>query len=682
MKNIKFNFKEWSVPLALLILCILSFGLLIPSLGFYWDDWEGILVSDQFNLSEFWTYFSGNRPLAAWTHIVLTPILGVKPLNWHLYTLFIRWLTIYLMWTSFCKIWPNHKRQVTYAAFLFTVYPIFIQQPISVAYHQHWTAFALFFVSLLTMILSIQKPRYYWLFTGIALISLFLDISIIEYTLGLELLRPVIIWIISPPDTKQSLKKRIGFVISRWLPYILLIGGFTYWRISYTIQASVDPNKPTLLLSLFSQPLKTIIDLVQIVLQDTLFILVSSWYKTLEPDLIQIRQPFNILSWGLVVLVAFALYIYLSNLKFDQTQNDKSNKWYLQAFLFALAATLFGALPIWSTYRQASGDGLFVDRFAMISMFGASILLVVAFDWIVHDTKRVLLILSILIGISSGLHFRNANDYRWSWIKQQRVYWQLYWRAPAIEPDTSIMSFEQLAPFVSPTFSFNLLYDQPDNQRNFPYWYYSLGQFSNDLPGLVEGKEIDAEHREFTYSASSKNSLVILYDPPFTNCLWVLNEEHASEPYLPDLTQKALPLSNPGRILDVPQSADYPSTDIFGKEPQPNWCYYYEKAELAKQFEDWESLRALGDTTLEKGYSPQNLEANSPHEWIPFIEGFAYTGDLENAKNITIESYGVDSNYNVALCNVWIRVSNNKPGNEDIENASKEMFDYLGCNPK
>ncbi len=463
---------------------------------------------------------------------------------------------------------------------------------------------------------------------------------------------------------------------------MVLIGGFTYWRINYTMQASVDPNKPTLLLSLFSQPIKTIIDLVQIVLQDTLFILVSSWYKTLEPGLIQIRQPFNILSWGLVVLVAFALYIYLSNLNFDKTQNDKSNKWYLQAFLFALAATLFGALPIWSTYRQASGDGLFVDRFAMISMFGASIILVVVCDWIIHDTKRVLLILSIMAGISSGLHFRNANDYRWSWIKQQRVYWQLYWRAPAIEPDTSIMSFEQLAPFVSPTFSFNLLYDQPDNSRDFPYWYFSLGQFSNDLPGLIDGKEIDAEHREFTYSASSKDSLVILYDPPFTNCLWVLNEEHASEPYLPDLTQKALPLSNLGRIQDVPLSTDYPSKDIFGKEPQPNWCYYYEKAELAKQFEDWDSLRLLGDTALENGYSPQNLEANSPHEWIPFIEGFAYTGDLENAKNITVDSYGVDNNYNVALCNVWIRISNNRTGNEEIEKASKEMFDFLGCNPK
>ena len=34
-----------------------------------------------------------------------------------------------------------------------------------------------------------------------------------------------------------------------------------------------------------------------------------------------------------------------------------------------MAATIFGTLPIWSTYRQASGDGLFVDRFAMVSMF-------------------------------------------------------------------------------------------------------------------------------------------------------------------------------------------------------------------------------------------------------------------------------------------------------------------------
>ncbi len=41
MKN---TLTKWQTPLALLVLLILSFGLLIPQLGFYWDDWPVILT--------------------------------------------------------------------------------------------------------------------------------------------------------------------------------------------------------------------------------------------------------------------------------------------------------------------------------------------------------------------------------------------------------------------------------------------------------------------------------------------------------------------------------------------------------------------------------------------------------------------------------------------------------------
>ena len=681
MKNIKVDFQEWSVPIALLILSILSFGLLIPTLGFYWDDWEGILVSDQFPLSEFWLYFKGNRPLAAWTHIVLTHILGVKPLNWHIYTLIIRWLTVCLMWVSLAKIFSAHKKLLTFSAFLFTIYPIFIQQPISVAYHQHWTAFALYFVSILTMILALQKKKYYWIFTAISLISLFLDLSILEYTLGLELLRPFFIWRICK-EKENKKNKLAGIVILKWLPYLLLFGGLLYWRFSYTLQTSIDPNRPTLLLGLLSSPIKTVIDLAQMIVQDMVFIFVSSWYKTLSPNLIQLRQPFNILSWALTILVALLCFYYLYNLKFktDETAtNDKASN--TQILLTGILASLFGSLPIWSTYRQASGEGMFVDRFAMVSMFGASIVIVYFLLWLIRDKKKSLLILVILVGISSGMHLRNSNDYRWSWIKQKRIYWQLYWRAPYIEPKTSIMSFEQLVPFVSPTFSFNLIYGQPDGNQTFPYWYFPLDQFQNDLNGIVDGKPIEASHREFNYSAFSKDTLIVMYEPPFTNCLWVLDKENIDEPYLAELTKQSLSISNFDRIKPKAEFANLPSKHIFGKEDQDNWCYFYEKAELAKQNSDWDTIIELGNAAIETGYSPQSLESNSPHEWKPFIEGFAYTDDIEKAKELTIESYNTDHNYDVSLCNLWIKISNNRSDNTQVVNAAQEIFSIIGCNP-
>ena len=38
-------------PLFMLLVAILAFGLMIPGLGFYWDDWAKILVSRLYGLS-------------------------------------------------------------------------------------------------------------------------------------------------------------------------------------------------------------------------------------------------------------------------------------------------------------------------------------------------------------------------------------------------------------------------------------------------------------------------------------------------------------------------------------------------------------------------------------------------------------------------------------------------------
>ena len=40
MRN--WRFRPSTVPFALLAYCVISFGLLIPWLGFYWDDWPSI----------------------------------------------------------------------------------------------------------------------------------------------------------------------------------------------------------------------------------------------------------------------------------------------------------------------------------------------------------------------------------------------------------------------------------------------------------------------------------------------------------------------------------------------------------------------------------------------------------------------------------------------------------------
>jgi len=55
----------------------------------------------------------------------------------------------------------------------------------------------------------------------------------------------------------------------------------------------------------------------------------------------------------------------------------------------------------------------------------------------------------------------------------------------------------------------------------------------------------------------------------------------------------SIPLSDPSRIIITGKDMPVMPEDIFGKEPPHTWCYYYEKAELARQAGDWEQVAKL-----------------------------------------------------------------------------------------
>ncbi len=126
--------RENSFPLALLILCLISFIPTIYRLGFYWDDWPSIWFYHMWGPSSFREGFAIDRPLLAYVFMLTTPIMGESALSWQLFGVFTRWLTSLALWWTFCGIWPKHKRQASWAVILFTIYPGFSQQYISVTY--------------------------------------------------------------------------------------------------------------------------------------------------------------------------------------------------------------------------------------------------------------------------------------------------------------------------------------------------------------------------------------------------------------------------------------------------------------------------------------------------------------------------------------------------------------------
>jgi len=326
-------------------------------------------------------------------------------------------------------------------------------------------------------------------------------------------------------------------------------------------------------------------------------------------------------------------------------------------------------------------SGLYNDRFAMASMFGASLLIVALLEWFIRQRWQRVVILAVLMGLATGMHLRIGNTYAWSWTMQKRLLWQLYWRAPYIQPNTAILSEGEIFPYVRPTYSINLLYLEPREAERLSYGFFIIGRdVTADITLDPEGRQINAEYRGFsqTFSSQSQESLVIHYKPPDTDCLWMMKPEDQRSPYfLPEIVRGSLHLSDLSRIQADPILDDYPPTDIFGKEPPHDWCYYYEKADLRRQSGQWDAIVSLGEEAAAKGYTPLNID--SPHEWLPFIEGYAYTGDWETAVELSLASLDRDVRYRPTLCLLWQQINLVGPQGADNEQAYEQIYSTMQC---
>ena len=135
------------------------------------------------------------------------------------------------------------------------------------------------------------------------------------------------------------------------------------------------------------------------------------------------------------------------------------------------------------------------------------------------------------------------------------------------------------------------------------------------------------------------------------SCLRVLDTVYADDPMYSDGQRALISFSHPSRILPAADSAA-PDPNIFGPEPPHDWCYFFEKADLARQQSDWKTVIALFQQAGQKGLTPK-----TGVEYIPFIEAYAQTGNWQKAYDLTLSAQKMTANLGMMLCNSWSRLS-------------------------
>ena len=671
-----FNIKY--VPIGLLILCFAAYGLLIQSLGFYWDDWPLVWVSHNFGPAGFFETFSTDRPFLAGIYFITTSLIKSIPLQWQIMAIFCRWLTAFALWWTLNKLWPNHPEQVTWIAMLFTIYPGFKQMPISVVYCNGLLLFTLYILSLGLMVQAIRKPNKYWQYTIPSLICYSFCTFSTEYYAGLDLIRPIFIWLVLL-ERLQNIRKRSLQLLIQWLPYISIMILFFIWRV---IIFEFPTYQPILVDKITTNPQTGILEFIDGIAQDIITTGWSAWKEIIKfPTLADFQQLSTSLYWFTIIISIPIVGIYLKNLYLSDNnhQNDTNismDRWPKQAMTVGILALLFAGAPFWLADLQILLNFPY-DRFTLAFMIGSCLLLVGIIDWALRTHAQKVIILSLLIGFSIGAHLQNSNSFRREWMTHNDFFWQLFWRAPGLEPGTSVITHALPLSYYSDnslTAPLNWIYAPGNDSKDLAYLMsYTSIRLGKSLPALIEGMLIMQKYRSANFKSSTSKSLVLFYSPP--SCLRVLDPKRDHDLYIfPIELEEAMVISHPEQIIMEPTSPAHLTKEIFGVEPPHTWCYYYQKADLARQRGDWQKVVEFGDEAFRNRYWPTEIT-----ELLPFIEGYANVERWDRALDLIREVNNWAPKTQPKLCQILTQLEGSTPLGKESQTDLVKTRELLLC---
>ncbi len=642
-----FTFRNKNYFWVLLGISVLAFGVFIPQLGFYQDDWHHVFYYSQGGAEGLKKFlFTDSRPFSYLIYVPLFKLLGVNPIGWQIYAVTIRFLIVFTFWGILNLIWQKAQHRNAVIAALFLVYPIFMLQPMSVMFALHWTMYLVYMLSIFLMLKALESKKYRLIFLGLSLFLEIFHLLMMEYFVGIELLRPLLTFVYfrefrSSERIKKTLKVSAPFLIALFL--------YIAFRSSYSTLLGYDRNTPVVLFQLVKTPLSTSLYLIQILFQDFAEIFVTAWYDTLQPALFTWKKQTDLGIWLAVVIFAILWTVYFRGKK-DTEVDSETERWTREVLLIGFFATLFGIAPGWAVGKTLhESNPLWNDRFAMASMFGAAMLLTGLIFLFFKKNHYPFIFLGILVALAIGANLRSALSYKQSWEKQQKFYWQLYWRAPDIKKNTAFVSDGEFLFYMGayPTsFAINTLYNNIDDFEQANYWLYVGGEHLPHGETYQHGTSIAFDKYASSFQGNIDNTLPVFFEPNLRQCLWILHPEDSSNRNLSTLSYQYAALAN----LDVIQrSSDVlPPKDIFGTEPEHGRCYYYEKADLARQYRDWDEVVRLWNEA-----ETADLLPYSGAEYVPFIEAFAHTGNWSQAEKLTLRANKITERMPPFLCDIW-----------------------------
>ncbi|MBE0684112.1 MAG: hypothetical protein IH589_19590 [Anaerolineales bacterium] len=634
------------------LLTVAAYGLFVPFTGFYWDDWPFAWITKFLGPAEFVPAFEPFRPFLGPIFYATTSLIPPYPIYWQIFALIIRFSMGLSLWWSLGKVWPDKSRLNFLAALLVIIFP---------GYSQHWVALTHINQELIPFVFYILSIGF--TFKGLRaekpfpyiIIAILLQICAIfptEYMFPLESLRFLLLFFFF---FDGKLLNRFVAAMKVWWPYLLVWVLNALWLVYYYRFGPYNSYE----VSVVKSATGVFLEVLDTIWKACFYI----WAQIITLVLKTITAPTSLLTIGLITLSLIALTRFRH--LFQREKEDKIFSIFL--ILAGFISILLGRLP-----SLAAGLPLKLqtsnDRFMVSMMIGSIFFLIGAAELLIRSTKVRENFFILLVALGIGQQFFTGNIFRRDWEKQKEFYWQLTSRIPALQPNTTLLTYQlptEYEPDLSYTAPINWMYAADFQPPDLPYAliYTEKRIGGSTLPSLAPDSPIQFNYRTTRFNGSTSQVVVIYM--PVNGCLRVLDAARGDVEIYdrePDELKQAILLSNPSLIITDSKT---PASPTFLREKAPiNWCSFFTKAELASQLGDYDKTVNLLEEAIALGHQPEDL-----NEWLLYIDALARTGRLESAQEKSFELLNQDSRMKRGVCVVWRQF------------AAQEIQDALGCSP-
>jgi hypothetical protein len=641
-----FKNETFVAILLILLTTVVTYGVSIPRLGYYHDDWFVLWSGQVRGAASIAPLFSTDRPYMGVIYSYVYRWLGDTIINWHLYALLWRFLGGLAFFWILRLIWPNQKYMTTLMTVLFIVYPGFLSQPNANTKQNHLYGFGTALLSIALMLEAMKTNKRGWKVLC-SLFSYLLTANylfIYEYMIGFEGTRLILLGYVLYQEGFRDIRSLAREIVKRAWPYWLVTVGFLYWRI-FVFEGSRNATDVSGLAGSYLgnfryMSIRLLIETAKDFLDTSLF----AWF--VEP-----YQLFSLATYsdlGLAVLIAgivltlVLLYMGLFKKWWGANYNEETPR-LMKDFLWMGALIILCAVaPVILSDRQ-------VDLYDPYKSYGLHpipgvVLLVVGILLMFQPNFRRLILIA-LIGISVSTQILNADYWVEYWKIQRDMWWQMTWRAPAIRADTLVMAY--ISGGYNPQQDYevwgplNLIYNP--NPAKAPAIQAEV--LNSDTSYSILEMEVRNNHVRDIKLHRDFNNVLLLSIPSSISCLHVIDGQfpvYSESESL--LVEKVGAYSLVDRIIPT-GTAPVPPHSIFGNEPAHDWCYYYQKASLARQSGNWEEVGKLYDEVRKL-----NLDTDDKSELIPFFEGLVNSGRYEEAKALYKEEIKGQNEVRFPLC--------------------------------